>query len=129
MLRHYWRWGGNPWRWWRCAALLIDVGKMLRHSLDVAALFGGEATISVQSIGRVGYDSATADVTRKPESTDGLRVDPGRVRLGLDSVNSAESSPTRVDSAPVNRLGLPSRIGSGRVGYDSAESYPTRPIP
>ena len=39
----------------------------------------------------------------------GRRVDP-------------DSDPTRVDSAPVDRLGLPSRIVSGRVRYDSADT-------
>jgi len=52
-----------------------------------------------QGLGRVGYDSAIKEMTRMPESKGGCRVDSGRVRLGVDSVNSAEFYATRpVDS-------------------------------
>ena len=55
-------------------------------------------------------DSATKDTTRTPESKGRCRVDPGRVRLGVDSVNSAELRKTRPSRCRVGPD--PGRLGT-----------------
>ena len=75
---------GVPGYWYRSCE------RKLSQLLELENILKEISRTSDRGIGRVGNDN---DMTRTPESMGGGRVDPGRVRLGVDTVNSAPVNP------------------------------------